>query len=47
MQPREAGPLAKKCDKASKRVPHTPFEARGLLSRTIIRGTPKTLELGW
>jgi hypothetical protein len=34
MQPRKAGPLTKKCDKASKRVPTLP-------SGTIIRGTPK------
>jgi hypothetical protein len=26
---------------------HTPFEARVLLSRTIIRGTPKTPNLSW
>jgi hypothetical protein len=26
---------------------NTPFEARGLLSGTIIRGTPKTPNLGW
>ena len=26
---------------------NTPFEARGLLSGTIIRGTPKTPKLGW
>jgi hypothetical protein len=26
---------------------HTPFEARGQLSGTIIRGTPKTPKLGW
>jgi hypothetical protein len=42
MQPRKVGPLAKKCDKASKRVPTLPFEAQRLLSGTIIRGTPKT-----
>jgi hypothetical protein len=26
---------------------NTPFEARGLLSGTIIRGTPKTPKLSW
>jgi hypothetical protein len=26
---------------------NTPFEARGLLSGTVIRGTPKTPKLGW
>jgi hypothetical protein len=26
---------------------NTPFEAQGLLSGTIIRGTPKTPKLGW
>ena len=26
---------------------NTPFEASGLLSGTIIRGTPKTPKLGW
>jgi hypothetical protein len=26
---------------------NTPFEARGLLSGTIIRGTPNTPKLGW
>jgi hypothetical protein len=26
---------------------NTPFEARGLLSGTIIRCTPNTLKLGW
>jgi hypothetical protein len=26
---------------------NTPFEARGLLSETIIRGTPNTPKLGW
>jgi hypothetical protein len=26
---------------------HTPFEARGLLSGTVIRGTPKTPNLSW
>jgi hypothetical protein len=42
MQPRKAGPLAKKCDKSLQASTNTPFEARGLLSVTIIRGTPKT-----
>jgi hypothetical protein len=42
MQPRKAGPLAKKCDKSFQASTNTPFEARGLLSGTIIRGTPKT-----
>jgi hypothetical protein len=41
-QPRKAGPLAKKCDKSLQASINTPFEARGLLSRTIIRGTLKT-----
>jgi hypothetical protein len=41
MQPRKAGPLAKKCDKSLQASTNTPFEARGLLSGTIIRGTPK------
>jgi hypothetical protein len=26
---------------------NTPFEAQGLLSGTIIRGTPKTPNLSW
>jgi hypothetical protein len=42
MQPRKSGPLAKKCDKSLQVSTNTPFEARGLLSGTIIRGTPKT-----
>jgi hypothetical protein len=42
MQPRKAGPLAKKCDKSLQASTNTPFEARGLLSWIIIRGTPKT-----
>jgi hypothetical protein len=42
MQPRKVGPLAKKCDKSLQASTNTPFEARGLLSGTIIRGTPKT-----
>jgi hypothetical protein len=42
-QPRKAGPLAKKCDKSLQASTNTPFEARGLLSRTIIRGTPRLL----
>ena len=43
-QPRKAGPLAKKCDKSLQVQAsiNTPFEARGLLSGTIIRGTLKT-----
>ena len=41
MQPRKAGPLAKKCDKSLQASINTPFEARGLLSGTIIRGTLK------
>jgi hypothetical protein len=41
-QPRKAGPLAKKCDKSLQASVNTPFEARGLLSETIIRGTLKT-----
>jgi hypothetical protein len=40
-QPRKAGPLAKKCDKSFQASINTPFEARGLLSGTIIRGTLK------
>jgi hypothetical protein len=47
MQPRKAGPLAKKCDKNLQASINTPFEARGLLSGTIIRGTPKTPNLSW
>jgi hypothetical protein len=35
-------PLQKKCDKSLQASTNTPFEARGLLSGTIIRGTPKT-----
>ena len=46
-QPRKAGPLAKKCDKSLQASTNTPFEARGLLSGTIIRGTPKTPNLSW
>jgi hypothetical protein len=42
MQPRKAGPLAKKSDKSLQASTNTPFEAQGLLSGTIIRGTPKT-----
>jgi hypothetical protein len=45
MQPRKAGPHAKKCDKSLQASANTPFEARGLLSGTIIRGTPKTPNL--
>jgi hypothetical protein len=41
MQPRKAGPLAKKCDESLQASANTPFEARGLLSGTIIRGTLK------
>jgi hypothetical protein len=40
-QPRKAGPLAKKCDKSLQSSINTPFEARGILSGTIIRGTLK------
>jgi hypothetical protein len=40
-QPRKAGPLVKKCDKSLQASVNTPFEARGLLSGTIIRGTLK------
>jgi hypothetical protein len=43
MQPRKASPLAKKCDKSLQASINTPFEARGLLSGTIIRGTPRLL----
>jgi hypothetical protein len=46
-QPRKAGPLAKKCDKSLQASINTPFEARGLLLGTIIRGTPKTPNLSW
>jgi hypothetical protein len=46
-QPRKAGPLAKKCDKSLQASINTPFEARWLLSGTIIRGTPKTPNLTW
>jgi hypothetical protein len=41
-QPRKASPLAKKCDKSLQASVNTPFEARGLLSGTIITGTLKT-----
>jgi hypothetical protein len=41
-QPRKAGPLAKKCNTSLQASTNTPFKARGLLSGTIIRGTPKT-----
>jgi hypothetical protein len=40
-QPRKACPLAKKCDKSLQASINTPFEAQGLLSGTIIRGTLK------
>jgi hypothetical protein len=46
-QQRKVGPLAKKCDKSLQESINTPFEARGLLSGTIIRGTPKTPNLSW
>ena len=46
-QPRKAGPIAKKCDKSLQASINPPFEARGLLSGTIIRGTPKTPNLSW
>jgi hypothetical protein len=46
-QPRKTGPLAKKCDKSLQASINTPFEARGLLLGTIIRGTPKTPNLSW
>jgi hypothetical protein len=42
MQPKKAGPLAKKYGKSLQASINTPFEARGLLSGTIIRGTLKT-----
>ena len=47
MQLRKVGPLAKKCDESLQASANTPFEARGLLSGTIIRGTPNTPKLGW
>jgi hypothetical protein len=47
MQPRKVGPLAKKCDKSLQASINTPFEARGLLSGTIIRGTLKNPNLSW
>jgi hypothetical protein len=47
MQPRKASPLAKKCDKSLQASTNTPFEAQGLLSGTIIMGTPKTPNLSW
>jgi hypothetical protein len=47
MQPRKASPLAKKCDKSLQVSINTPFEAWGVLSGTIIRGTPKTPNLSW
>jgi hypothetical protein len=42
MQPKKAGPLAKKCGKSLQASISTPLEAWGLLSGTIIRGTLKT-----
>jgi hypothetical protein len=41
-QPRKAGPLAKKCNESLQASVNTPFEARGLLSGTIIRGILKS-----
>jgi hypothetical protein len=37
-------PLQKSADKSLQASINTPFEARGLLSGTIIRGTPKSLK---
>jgi hypothetical protein len=37
----------KKCDQSLQASIKTPFEAQGLLSGTIIRGTPKTPNLSW
>jgi hypothetical protein len=42
MQPRKAGPIAKNCDKSLQASINNLFEAQGLLSGTIIRGTLKT-----
>jgi hypothetical protein len=42
-QLRKVGPLAKKCDKSLQASINTPFEARGLLSGTIIRVPPRLL----
>jgi hypothetical protein len=42
-QSRKVGPLAKKCNRSLQASIYTPFEARGLLSGTIIRGTPRLL----
>jgi hypothetical protein len=36
-----------KCGKSLQASTNTPFEARGLLSDTIIRGTPKTPNHCW
>jgi hypothetical protein len=44
-RPRRAGPLAK-IRKNLQASAHTPFEARGLLSGTVIRGTPNTPKHG-
>jgi hypothetical protein len=45
--PRKAGPLAKKVRQSLQESTNTPFEARGLLSGTVIRGTPNTPKHGW
>jgi hypothetical protein len=39
--------LCKKVRQSLQASTNTPFEARGLLSGTIIRGTPKTPNLDW
>jgi hypothetical protein len=36
-----------KCGKSLQASTNTPFEARGLLSGTIIRGTPNAPNHGW
>jgi hypothetical protein len=36
-----------KCGKSLQASTNTPFEARGLLSDTVIRGTPNTPNHGW
>jgi hypothetical protein len=36
-----------KCGKSLQASTNTPFKARGLLSGTVIRGTPNTPNHGW
>jgi hypothetical protein len=46
IRPRRAGPLAKIRQNLQAST-YTPFEARGLLSGTVIRGTPNAPKHGW